>query len=71
MSGQQLYAGLCSSCAEPCTVPFRPLQGRTPPCCRSCHGHSRPQGRAAGAAADTATAGQAAGASGVPSWGDV
>jgi hypothetical protein len=35
--GQQLYAGTCSSCREPCTVPFKPIQGRSAPCCYSCH----------------------------------
>lgn len=35
--GQQLFSGTCSSCGQPCTVPFRPIQGRSAPCCYSCH----------------------------------
>lgn len=35
--GQQLYSGTCSSCREPCTVPFKPIRGRSAPCCYSCH----------------------------------
>lgn len=44
ISGQQLFAGKCSSCGEQCTVPFRPVQGRAPPCCRSCHNSSKHKG---------------------------
>lgn len=36
-SGKQLFSGTCSSCGELCTVPFRPIQGRSALCCYSCH----------------------------------
>lgn len=51
VSGQQLFSGKCSSCGQQCTVPFRPIQGRSPPCCKSCHAGNKQQsgtGHAAG-----------------------
>lgn len=59
MSGQQLFSGMCSSCGQQCTVPFRPVQGRAPPCCRTCHAGSS---RAGGAAAQASGVRHAGGA---------
>jgi hypothetical protein len=42
-NGQQLYAGICTSCGGPCTVPFQPLIGHTPPCCTGCHAPGKRQ----------------------------
>ena len=34
--GRQLFAGACADCGGACTVPFKPIQGKSPPKCSSC-----------------------------------